>query len=541
MKRGIVYLVGAGPGDPGLITLRGIECLKQADTVVYDRLVNRSLLAYARHAELIDVGKQPNCHTFPQAEINALLVEKAQAGQIVVRLKGGDPFIFGRGGEEAVALAEAGLPFEIVPGVTSAIAAPAYAGIPVTQRGLACSVAFATGHRADFVEDPTCDWRRLACGSDTLVFLMGVCNLPNIVDELIAHGRSADTPVALVERGTFTNQKTVVGTLADIVERSAEVRPPAAIIIGEVVRLRELLRWFDLPDRRPLLGLRVLNTRPLPQAEELSQRLMALGAEPVELPTAQVVPVTDPRPLDAAINRLRPSRAREARPEGSARAEKCDPAYDWIIFTGADSVSFFVKRLFELGHDVRALVGMKLAAMDGTTAETLLEYGLVTDLICMWYADQEIAAAVGDMAGQRVLLACSDIAASNSLVKPIPAKEELSESLVDTLRAQCALVEEVAAYIVRPADPDPVALSALLNGGVEVATFVGPTSVILLAEILNQRPVADVLLPLTVACIGPTTAEAARALGVRVDVVAEEHTVEGLVEALVKWRTKGGV
>lgn len=525
MKNGMVYLVGAGPGDPGLITLRGIECLKQADVVVYDRLVNRSLLAYARHAELIDVGKQPNRHVVPQTEINNLLIEKAQAGKIVVRLKGGDPFVFGRGGEEAMALAEVGLPFEVVPGVTSAIAAPAYAGIPVTHRGVACSVAFATGHRADFVEDPACDWGRLAYGPDTLVFLMGVYNLPHIVEQLIACGRSPDTPIALVERATRTNQKTVVGTLANIVERAAGVRPPAVIIMGEVVKLRESLRWFDLPERRPLLGLRVLNTRPLPQAGELSWRLMALGAEPVELPTTQVVPVADSAPLDAVINRL-------------AYAEGNGPAYDWIIFSSANGVSFFINRIFALGHDVRALARVKLAAVGRTTAEALLEYGLVADFIPTRYAGRNIAAEIGNVSGQRMLLPRSDDPWAALIGEPSRYGAGKA-SLVEALHARGAQVETVAAYAIRPAEPDPVALSALLNGGLEVTTFTSPSSLTSLTEMLNSRPVADVLSPLTVACIGPTTADAAHDLGVRVDIVAEEHTIEGLVDALVKWRTQG--
>ncbi len=300
-QTGIVYLVGAGPGDPDLITMRGIECLKHAEVVVYDRLANPSLLAHAKGAELIDVGKQPDRHPVPQSKINTLLVEKARAGKVVVRLKGGDPYVFGRGGEEAHALVEAGLPFEVVPGVTSAIAAPTYAGIPVTHRNLACSVAIITGHRADAVHESVYDWANLACGSDTLVFLMGVGNLPLIVEQLIANGRSPETPVALVEQGTRTVQKTAAGTLADIVERAADIRSPAAIIVGEVVRLRETLRWFDRPDRRPLLGLRVLNTRPLDQAADFSRRLTRLGAESVELPTIQVVPAVDDGPLDRAI------------------------------------------------------------------------------------------------------------------------------------------------------------------------------------------------------------------------------------------------
>jgi uroporphyrinogen III methyltransferase/synthase len=525
MKNGMVYVVGAGPGDPQLITLRGIECLKQADVVIYDRLVNRSLLAYARHAELIDVGKQPDRHVVPQTEINNLLIEKAQAGEIVVRLKGGDPFVFGRGDEEAMALAEVGLPFEIVPGVTSAIAAPAYAGIPVTHRGVACSVAFATGHRADFVEDPACDWGRLAYGPDTLVFLMGVYNLPHIVEQLIACGRSPDTPVALVERATRTNQKTVVGTLANIVERAAEVRPPAVIIVGEVVKLRESLRWFDMPERRPLLGLRVLNTRPLPQAGELSWRLMALGAEPVELPTTQIVPVADSAPLDAVINRL-------------AYAEGNGPAYDWIIFSSANGVSFFINRIFALGHDVRALARVKLAAVGRATAEALLEYGLVADFIPTRYAGRDIAAEIGNVTGQRMLLPRSDDPWA-ALIGAPSRYGAGKASLVEALHDRGALVETVAAYAIRPAEPDPVALSALLNGCLEVTTFTSPSSLTSLTEMLNSRPLADVLSPLTVACIGPTTADAAHDLGVRVDIVAEEHTIEGLVDTLVKWRTQG--
>jgi len=519
MKSGIVYLVGAGPGDPGLITLRGLECLKQATVVIYDRLVNRSLLAYARRAELIDVGKQPNCHTTPQSEINALLIKKARAGNIVVRLKGGDPLIFGRGGEEAVALAKAGLPFEIVPGVTSAIAAPAYAGIPVTHRETACSVAFATGHRADFIDDPTCDWRRLANSADTLVFLMGVHNLPRIVEQLTAYGRSSDTPVALVERATLTDQKTVVGTLANIVELGAEVRPPATIIIGEVVRLRETLRWFDLPDRRPLLGLRVLNTQPSSEAGTLSRRLRALGAEPLELPTTQVAPVTDSRFLDSAINALCPKEL--------SNTERKNQSYDWIILTSPNSASFFINRLFVLGHDVRRLAGVKLAVVDRNTAETLLEYGLVADLIPIADTVWDIVGTIGERPDQRVLLLGSQTVLSDS---------SATTELADALSAHNTSIETVASYTIQPIKPDPVSLSALLEHGVNVATFVEPLSLTSLATMLSNQSVVEVLSPLTVACIDPNTAEAASGLGVRVDLVAETHTIEGLIDTLVKWR-----
>jgi uroporphyrinogen III methyltransferase/synthase len=246
-SRGIVYLVGAGPGDPGLITVRGADCLRQADVVIHDRLANAALLAYADRARLIiDVGKQPDHHPVPQDQINALLIEHARAGQIVVRLKGGDPFVFGRGGEEALALTEAGLPFEIVPGVTSAIAAAAYAGIPVTHRDLACSVTFITGHRADGCGETEINTIQRACGADTLVFLMGVHNLGRIVEELIACGKSPDLPVAVVSRGTQPDQVVVIGTLSNIADRAADIQPPAVIVVGEVVNLHKSLSWFDV-------------------------------------------------------------------------------------------------------------------------------------------------------------------------------------------------------------------------------------------------------------------------------------------------------
>lgn len=243
MPVGTVYLVGAGPGDPGLLTLRGLECLRKADVVVHDRLANPELLAFAPQARLVNVGKEPDHHPIPQSRINAILVEEAQAGSTVVRLKGGDPFVFGRGGEEAQALVEAAIPFEIVPGVTSAIAAPAYAGIPVTQRGVACSVAFITGHSANS-EPLHINWQALAQGVDTLVFLMGINNLPVIVSSLVAAGRLPETPAALIEQGTLPVQRVVAGTLADIVGKSQAIKPPAIIIIGEVVRLHAAISWF---------------------------------------------------------------------------------------------------------------------------------------------------------------------------------------------------------------------------------------------------------------------------------------------------------
>jgi uroporphyrinogen III methyltransferase/synthase len=507
----MVYLVGAGPGDPGLITLRGIECLSQAEVVIYDRLANRSLLAHASHAELFDVGKRPDCHPVPQASINALLVEKAQAGKIVVRLKGGDPFVFGRGGEEATVLAAAGIAFEVVPGVTSAVAGPAYAGIPVTYRGMACSVAFITGHRADFAAaDPRGDWRRLANAADTLVFLMGIAHLPAIVEQLLAGGRPPDTPVAIIREATTASQRTVVGRLADIVERAAGIQPPALIVVGEVVGLRDTLRWFDQPDRRPLWGVRVLNTRPGDQAAELSRRLAALGAEPVELPTTQIVPVADPGPLDRAIQHL-------------LAGDEPHTRYDWIIFTSATAVTFFMNRLFELGHDARLLAGVRLGVVGQATADALRPYGLAADFLPSRQTGRDMAAEIGDVAGRRVLLPRSDMALPDS---------------ADILARRGAHVEPVVAYRVCPAEPDAPALAALLDGSIHVVTFFSPSALTGLAGMLGEQPLAQVLAGPAVACIGPTTAAAARQLGVRVDVVTQHASLDGLVDALVDWHAR---
>jgi uroporphyrinogen III methyltransferase/synthase len=506
--QGFVYLVGAGPGDPGLITVRGIERLKQADVVVYDRLANHSLLAHARNARLIDVGKRPNHHKVSQDEITALLVELAQAGNVVVRLKGGDPFVFGRGGEEALALAQAGIPFEIVPGITSVIAAPAYAGIPVTHRNVACSVTFATGHRADYVKDSDCDWGQLASSADTLIFLMGVHNLPTIVSQLVSRGRSPDTPIALVERASRTSQKTVTGTLANIVERAAAIRPPAAIIIGEVVKLRESLGWFDRPDRHPLLGLRVLNTRPLDQAGSLSRRLMDLGAEAVELPTTQIVPADDSGPLDEAIRRLAPSHG--------AR-----PYWDWVLFTSTNSVTYFMDRVLALGFDSRALAGVNLFVAGQATVSTLQQYGLKPDFIPTRYTGRDMAEEIGEIGWQRMLMPAAAGAAPDVVRQALAGKG--------------ALIETVTAYAVKPVAPDPVTMAVLLDGGVDVVTFVSPSAVSGLAHMLQEQHLPEAVSNVRAVCMGPATAQTARDAGMQVDEVADDHTINGLLNALQRW------
>jgi uroporphyrinogen III methyltransferase/synthase len=498
---GYVSLIGAGPGDPGLLTLRGAEALASADVVVYDYLANPALLVHApAGAERIYVGKKAGCHTLSQEEINALLVERGLAGQRVARLKGGDPFVFGRGGEEALALVEAGIAFEVVPGITSAVAAPAYAGIPVTHRGLASSFAVITGHEDPNKEETDLDWSRLATGVDTLVFLMGVGNLPQIVEQLVTHGRPADTPVTLVRWGTMPDQQTVTGTLANITGRVEAVglRPPAVTIVGPVAGLREDLRWFE---DRPLFGQRVLVTRTRQQASALSTRLRALGAEAIELPTIEIAPPEAWAPLDSAIAEL--------------------SSYDWIVFTSVNGVAAFWERLSQAGLDARALHGARLAAIGPATAAALEGHGLQADYVPGEYVAEAVAAGLGNVRGLRVLLPRADIA------RP---------ALADLLCQAGARVVEVTAYRTLRPSVDADEFHDLL-GSVTVVTFTSSSTVRNLASMAHDAgtDLSRVLSDVIVACIGPITADTAREMGLTVNIVPEEYTIEGLVKAVVDY------
>jgi uroporphyrinogen III methyltransferase/synthase len=513
---GIVYLVGAGPGDPGLITVRGLECLQQAQVVVFDRLVSPLLRRHAPQAVWIDVGKQPDHHPIPQEEINALLVKHARSGRVVVRLKGGDPFVFGRGGEEALALVDAGIPFEVVPGVSSAVAVPAYAGIPVTQRGMAASLAVITGHRSQGIDDIAGALDCAALSAGTRVFLMGVTNLSAIVQRMIESGCSPDTPAAVIQEGTTSHQKVIEGTLENIVERAAEIQPPAIAIVGEVVRLRQKLRWFDLPQARPLLGLRILNTRPQASLDrdDLDERLANLGAEVLNLPATRIVPALDPSGLESAIHRL-------------AQAAGQPGGYDWIVFTSANAVQFFFERIFALGYDARILPGVRLGAVGKATAQALAGYHLRADFTPTRFTGLDWAAQVGDLGGQRVLLPRSEIAPPD---------------LVQALQAKGAQVETVVAYSVAPAEPDLQILQELIENKLDLAVFFSPSavrgSIGMLEPACGREGALATLNRLTTACVGPTTSHAMEQAGVRVNLVAAEHTVEGLVEALVRWRLR---
>lgn len=490
---GKVYLVGAGPGDPELLTLKGLRALQEASVVVYDRLANPRLLEHAApEAERIYVGKEAHRHALSQEEINALLVARAGAGETVCRLKGGDPFVFGRGGEEAEVLAAAGIPWEYVPGVTSAIAAAGYAGIPVTYRGLASTFAIVTGHEDPSKGEPSVRWGPLADGADTLVFLMGAERLPGIVERLLAHGRSPDTPAAVVSWGTYPHQQTVEGTLATIAERcrAAGCQAPALTVVGEVTALRERLRWFD---NRPLFGRRVVVTRPREQAGELARRIEAAGGEAVLCPTIGIHPLPEPDLANLA-----------------------EP-YDWVVFTSANGVYCLAAALRAAGYDIRKLGAARIAAIGPETARAAEQIGLRVEFVPSRYVAEEVAAQFPEpVGGKRVL---------------IPRAREAREVLPDLWRRQGAVVDVLPVYETLPDETGTAEVRGRLAAGeIDVVTFTASSTV---RSFLAQVP-AESLGSARVACIGPVTAETARAGGLHVDIVADTYTVPGLVEALEK-------
>jgi len=499
---GKVYLVGAGPGDPELITVKGMRCIAEADVIVYDYLAAKALLDHARpQCQLIYVGKKGGDHTLPQTDINQLIVSHARDGKTVTRLKGGDPFIFGRGGEEAEVLMAAGVAFEIVP-VTSAIAAPAYAGIPLTHRSITSTVAFVTGHEDPTKERSDIDWQSLAQGIGTLVFLMGVKNLPHIVARLRDHGRDPQTPVALVQWGTTSHQKTVVGTLDDIVQKVKEagLSSPSIIVVGEVVTLRQTLQWFE---KRPLLGKNIVITRSRAQASDLVQRLSRLGAYCRQCPTIEPAPPSDPTPLNTAIDHLED--------------------YDWIVFTSVNGVAYFFDRLFARNRDVRSLGHLHTAAIGPATAKTMGQYGLSADVLPKTYQAESLVEAFADqeMKGTKVLL---------------PRALQARAILPRELRGMGASVDEVAAYQTRQSSENAAEiLDDLASHAIDMITFTSSSTVTNFMQLLPPRKSLDLIRKATIACIGPITAETARSLGLRVDIEAREYTIEGLCEAIVDY------
>ncbi|MGD9227565.1 MAG: uroporphyrinogen-III C-methyltransferase [Desulfobacterales bacterium] len=497
-----VYLVGAGPGDPGLITVKGKECIQAADVIIYDYLASPALLKYARKsAELIYVGKKGGQHTLSQDRINDLIVEKAKTGATVTRLKGGDPFIFGRGGEEAEVLFKAGLSFEIVPGVTSAIAAPAYAGIPLTHRKLTSTVAFVTGHEDPKKEETSIDWAALATGIGTLVFFMGVKNLPRITRQLMDHGKSPHTPVALVRWGTTPHQVTVSGTLNTIVEkvRAAGLKAPALIVVGDVVNLRPTLKWFE---KRPLLGKRIVVTRARQQASDLVTLLSDLGAECLEFPTITIMPSKDPKPLQQAIKNL--------------------AAYDWIVFTSVNGVIHFFKQLFATGKDVRALSHMQTAAIGPATAQQLLAFGLNSDIVPQTYRAESVVAAFNELNLKRKKIL-------------LPRAREARPILPVELTKMGAQVDEIPAYETLNVTENAGALvQALEDKNVDLITFTSSSTVKNFKALLPSDRFPELLQGVAVASIGPITSDSAKELGFDVHITAESFTIPGLVDAILQ-------
>ena len=498
-----VYLIGAGPGDPGLITVRGLECLRRADVVIYDHLISARLLKEARPgAELIDVGTAAP-QALAQEAITLLIAEKAREGKVVARLKWGDPFVFDRGGEEALFLHEQAIPFEVVPGIPAAVGVPAYAGVPVTYPGGGDTITLVRGYEDESRTPPDIDWASLARLAGTVVCYAGAQQLPRILDALQSNGWPADDAAVIVYNGTLASQQTVSGTIAELggIVREHPRREPAMLVIGRVVGLREHLRWFDT---RPLFGRRVLVTRPREQARELVDRLTAFGAESIEAPMIRILPPEDAGPL---------------------RRAAADPGlFDWIVFTSANAVEAFMGAMLDGSRDLRALHGPRLCTVGAGTADRLARYGIRVDVVPDEFRAEAVRAALareGPLDGARVLLPRSDIG---------------REVIVEQLRDAGAVVTDVVAYRTvleetqREGDPDVYRM--LLEGRIDVVTFTSPSAVRNFVTIYGADQAVDLLNTTTVATIGPVTADAARQLGITVTVQPASYTVPGLVDAI---------
>ena len=505
VRLGLVSLVGAGPGDPGLITVKGLQRLREADVVAYDRLVDRRLLEEAgEYAELIDVGKQAGQSGTGQRSIHTILIDKAHEGKRVVRLKGGDPFVLGRGGEEAQVLAMAGIPFEVVPGVSSAVAAPAYAGIPLTHREAASSFTVVSAVEDAAKTESAIPWDALARTGGTLVVMMGWGALPRVVEKLVQEGMPSSMPAAVVLWGTEPYQKTVVGNLGNIVERAraAGLGPPVVVVIGRVVSLREEIGWYE---DKPLFGKRVLVTRSRTQASVLSRMLSEEGAEAIEVPTIEIAPPEDFSDLDEAIRDL--------------------GGFRWVVFTSVNGVASFFNRLNALGMDARALGQSYVCAIGPITASALEQRGVVPDFTPARFTTERLVQGLSErgIAGARMLMPRTNI-----------APEDAARAL-EKLGAQ--VVQPVAYRTLTPAGSAEKARDLLGRGKIDIATFTSSSTVQNLIDLLDgdTSPLPNVL----IACIGPVTARKARELGLKVDVVARRHTVKGLVKALKEYVESG--
>ena len=508
-SRAVVYLIGAGPGDPGLITARGLQCLAGADVVLYDHLVHPRLLRFAPSgAEKIDVGASAP-RPLEQEAICYLLAEKAREGKVVARLKWGDPFVFDRGGEEALFLHEQGVRFEVVPGVPAAVGVPSYAGIPITYPGGGDSLTFIRGHEDEGDALPQVDWSSLARLKGTIVCYAGARQLPGIVHALLTHGCAKDEPAAVIYNGTLPSQETVQSTLGEIepLMKHPPHRTGAVLVVGRVAAFRDHLRWYD---ERPLFGKRVLVTRTREQAGELVDRLEALGAEAIESPTIRVLPPDDYGPLDEACANV--------------------ATFNWIVFTSANGVDAFMQRLQAAGSDLRDLKGVRICTIGPATADRLVHRGIQVDLTPPEYRAEAVVQALratGDLQSQRFLLPRADLA---------------RELLAEELRKSGAEVVEVTAYRTALAEADregdPDVYGMLLEKRIDAVTFASASTVRNFVRIYGEEAAADLLRSTAVACIGPVTAEAAEQCGIHTAIMPEQYTIPALVDALVAYFSK---
>lgn len=494
----MVYLVGAGPGDLGLITIKALDLIRSADVILYDRLIDPMLLFHARAGcALIDVGKSPDSHTCPQDEITTLLIKYGRQFKEVVRLKGGDPFLFGRGGEEAEKLREEGISFTIVPGVSALTAVPAYAGIPLTHRDYSSSIAAATGHGAgDKTSDPV-QWEKLAAGVDTLVVFMGVGNLEYIIGELLKGGKSPDTPAALIERGTTPAQRTVIGTLADLAEiaQRESVKSPALLVIGKTVQLSEKLGWYH---PGPLAGLRIGITRPIVQSRTFAERLSSLGAVPVLIPTIETV-----ENLSA--------------PEVTKALEQLD-IFDYIIFSSSNGVDAFFHGLEKINRDARSLSGKIIGVIGPMTGEALLRHGIRPDLTARTFVAEGLLTELlssSNVKGKRFLLVRSDIGRN---------------VLFLGLRDAGAIVEDVAFYTTRTAELSSYSREQIRKGVPDMITFTSSSTVHCFFRQVGPEEMGR---NIRIASIGPQTSKAILQYGKTPAIEAEEYTTEGLAKAIL--------
>jgi len=496
-KKGKVYLVGAGPGDEGLITVRAIDCLKMSDVVIYDYLANKELLQYCpENCEMYYVGKRSDSHTISQPEINKLIVAKANEGKIVTRFKGGDPFIFGRGGEEMLELADNDIEFEVVPGITAATAAAAYSGISLTHRGYASTLAFITGHEDPDKKDCGIKWEKIATGIETLVFYMGIKNLESITQKLTENGRDPQTPVTLIRWGTYNYQETLTGTLTNIsgLAQEKNFKPPAVIIIGEVAKPDDKLKWFE---NKPLYGKNIIITRSRKQMSSFKHALSCLGANVTELPTIEIRTVKDTKPVNEALNKIH--------------------EFSQIIFTSVNAVEIFFKIFSDSGRDARALSGIIITVTGSETGKALEKYGIIPDIIPEKFTAEGVIEAIKKtgriLKGEKILLPCSAIA------RDLIHKE---------LEKEGAEITRIPVYNNVIPDYSEDHIKDIFSRKIDLVTFTSSSTVVNLCKILKKHGNEYIIPSLKGASIGPATSTTAKDSGINIVLEADTHTITGL-------------